>query len=146
MAKTKMNKAIDIEAVRTWVEALESGNYSQTRETLVSTKGDSFCCLGVQCKLEGFKTEGYRHNAGEKAQYRVFVVGYNQYDNYPPEATLNKYGLSRAGREGFLTASTYAELNDDGVYDEKTGLTKRVNFKGIAARLREDYTTIGVVL
>lgn len=141
----KVNKAIDINAVRAWVEALESGNYSQTKETLVSRKGDSFCCLGVQCKLEGFKTTSYRDFDGS-VQQRLFTIGGSEYDNYPPESVLNKYGLSEGGKEGFLTANIYASLNDDGVYDHETGRTKRFNFKDIAAKLREDYLTIGVKL
>lgn len=32
-----------------WVEALRSGKYDQTKNTL--RRGDSFCCLGVLCDL-----------------------------------------------------------------------------------------------
>jgi hypothetical protein len=34
---------------KTWVEALRSGEYTQTHGAL--RKGDSFCCLGVACDL-----------------------------------------------------------------------------------------------
>jgi hypothetical protein len=36
---------------RIWIEALESGAYSQTTSYL--RKNDSFCCLGVACKVLG---------------------------------------------------------------------------------------------
>jgi hypothetical protein len=35
--------------VETWCEALESGKYEQTQESL--RRGDAFCCLGVACDL-----------------------------------------------------------------------------------------------
>lgn len=38
-----------------WEEALRSGNYNQTQETLgqvdPETKAESFCCLGVLCEI-----------------------------------------------------------------------------------------------
>src|SRR4249920_787710 len=38
-----------------WIEALESGEYAQTREGLlhrsIKDSQDSFCCLGVLCDL-----------------------------------------------------------------------------------------------
>jgi hypothetical protein len=37
-----------------WVDALRSGDYKQTQETLRS--GDSFCCLGVLCDISKIGT------------------------------------------------------------------------------------------
>lgn len=36
-----------------WLEALESGKYEQGRHLL--KKGQSYCCLGVLCELDGLK-------------------------------------------------------------------------------------------
>lgn len=37
------------ERLRLWVEALRSGNYSQTKQVLYDEGTDSYCCLGVAC-------------------------------------------------------------------------------------------------
>lgn len=37
------------EAVQEWLDALESGDYSQTRNVLQDRRG--YCCLGVACDL-----------------------------------------------------------------------------------------------
>lgn len=36
-----------------WARALESGKYHQTKNKLFNGKG--YCCLGVLCKITGFK-------------------------------------------------------------------------------------------
>ena len=36
-----------------WIEALRSGEYKQTTNTLCSSNGESFCCLGVLIDLMG---------------------------------------------------------------------------------------------
>lgn len=38
------------EVIQKWIEALESGEYQQTKGTLRSNL-DAFCCLGVLCEL-----------------------------------------------------------------------------------------------
>lgn len=44
---------MNTELVRRWVDALESGEYKQGKETLVrkTNKGLEFCCLGVAYKV-----------------------------------------------------------------------------------------------
>lgn len=34
-----------------WVKALRSGEYKQVKNTLYDAKLDSYCCLGVACKI-----------------------------------------------------------------------------------------------
>jgi len=34
-----------------WVEALRSGDYKQATHQLYSITGDSYCCLGVACRV-----------------------------------------------------------------------------------------------
>lgn len=41
---------LDIELIKDWIDALESGKYAQGRGVL-RTKDDRFCCLGVLCAL-----------------------------------------------------------------------------------------------
>lgn len=38
-----------------WIEALESGKYRQTKKALHNT--DGFCCLGVECEISGVYKE-----------------------------------------------------------------------------------------
>jgi hypothetical protein len=40
---------INLEEIKTWIDALRSGNYKQTRKVLQNSKG--FCCLGVACDV-----------------------------------------------------------------------------------------------
>lgn len=44
-----MNKTQEAN-MRRWVEALESGEYKQTKQMLRNKNG--YCCLGVWCKLD----------------------------------------------------------------------------------------------
>jgi hypothetical protein len=48
------NKA---ELKRVWLEALRSGEYKQTRETLHNPESGGFCCLGVAAKVWGIANE-----------------------------------------------------------------------------------------
>jgi hypothetical protein len=40
---------INIKKLKTWINALRSGEYKQIKKTLQTYKG--YCCLGVACKL-----------------------------------------------------------------------------------------------
>jgi hypothetical protein len=51
------NTTFNFEAVKTWVKALESGNYKQYRGALVNGNGRGFCCLGVACKTMDYKVK-----------------------------------------------------------------------------------------
>jgi hypothetical protein len=35
-----------------WLEALRSGKYNQAKETLYDKQSNSYCCLGLACRLE----------------------------------------------------------------------------------------------
>lgn len=60
-----MAKAINKEAVKEWVDALRSGNYSQAKERLKNDQ--SFCCLGVACDL-------FKDRVGGQWNGNVFVA------------------------------------------------------------------------
>lgn len=51
-----MNKKIKKE----WIKALTSGEYTQTRETLVADNNKSMCCLGVLCHIQGFTVKAMK--------------------------------------------------------------------------------------
>lgn len=44
---------MDIDLKTKWIAALRSGEYKQATSQL--QKGDSFCCLGVLCKVAGLE-------------------------------------------------------------------------------------------
>ena len=53
-------KPEEIKFVEKWIEALRSGEYKQTRETLVVKKPfhhSKYCCLGVACRVADIKDE-----------------------------------------------------------------------------------------
>jgi len=86
-----------------WIKALQSGEYKQTRGTLV--KNDKYCCLGVACSVAV--------EMGKKVNYYDFV--------YLPDSMTKFLGIDEVGR--FNTTVKYrgkdykdlAELNDDGI-------------------------------
>ncbi len=43
--------ALSVEVKRKWVEALRSGKFKQGKGQLYITKDNSYCCLGVFCKI-----------------------------------------------------------------------------------------------
>lgn len=47
---------VDREKLTEWVEALESGKYTQCKTQLTDDKGN-FCCIGVLGKINGHKPE-----------------------------------------------------------------------------------------
>ncbi len=42
-----------------WVEALRSGEYKQGKEMLYNEEMDTYCCLGVLQKINGYECIGY---------------------------------------------------------------------------------------
>lgn len=44
---------MDAQLKAKWVEALRSGEFKQGQGRLHNTENDSYCCLGVLCKLSG---------------------------------------------------------------------------------------------
>lgn len=100
---------------RKWVEALESGEYSQTRNKLVNKKGDAFCCLGVLCNIQkGMYWEGetpYNKNGYEIGDMDSLVGWFG-----------NELGLDD------VDIGQLIDLND----------THKKNFKTIAKYIREN--------
>lgn len=71
--------------VRWWVEALRSGNYTQTSNALRDNQG--YCCLGVACDVFRKKTKHGRWDDD------VFVIGDMAEDGVLPDRVANWLGL-----------------------------------------------------
>lgn len=50
-----------------WVAALRSGEYIQGQETLRDTLNNTYCCLGVLCKVSGSPNWDGEHMHGDYA-------------------------------------------------------------------------------
>jgi hypothetical protein len=48
-----------------WVAALRSGEFQQAKECLYDIHTNSYCCLGVACRVAGYSGELPAHDAGE---------------------------------------------------------------------------------
>jgi hypothetical protein len=100
------------EHAQMWVDALVSGDYTQTRGTLTDANGD--CCLGVACKVA--------IAAGVPVKVEVVdsrPTSYTKYDGeskYLPASVRSWLGLTsdNGGFEDELGADTLADLNDAG--------------------------------
>jgi hypothetical protein len=91
---------INIKKLKTWVIALRSGNYQQTKATLQDETG--YCCLGVACKL--FIPEGKQKLTD--AGYLVGVM--------PDEQPYSPKWLQDINRDfGVKTGKNLSELNDN---------------------------------
>lgn len=52
------DKLTQDEIIKLWTDALRSGKYKQGRVKLYNTKDDTYCCLGVLCRV-------YEENVGK---------------------------------------------------------------------------------
>ena len=100
-----------------WIEALESGNYNQGRNKL--RQGDSYCCLGVLCKL-AVKAGVTVEAKNTKLHLRTSIYNYSGENEELPWEVIEWAGLEDANpcinKEYFLDRQelTLAELNDGG--------------------------------
>ena len=95
---------IDPEFKAKWLEALRSGRYPQTRDTLPDKFG--FCCLGVACDISGKGTWVSSPSLSGK-QIQMFVISpYGSSKTCIPSPLREEIGLTEAEHK-FL-----ANLND----------------------------------
>lgn len=137
---------IEAEA-REWVEALESGKYSQVRAVLHDNSG--FCCLGVKCDLDKDRLKlrvKIRETDEQKARYydgslsilpHSMCHRYNcestglhlAYDELPPEYKDKiEEARRKAGHKSDRSGSriALAHLNDYGLtFKEIAGLIRQ---------------------
>jgi hypothetical protein len=89
------------DAVEKWADALEFGDYAQTRGALAQAIGsaafDSFCGLGVACAVFA-KSRGH--------QIEAVIGGVHPLNSYLPILVAGWLGLSQSAQEKIV------ELND----------------------------------
>ena len=73
---------------RLWVEALRSGKYKQG-ESLLRSRDDHYCCLGVLCDLAGVKWE-VGHDGNDDECWSVEDYNYAA----APQSVMNFVGLN----------------------------------------------------
>ncbi len=59
-----------------WLEALESGEYQQSKDTLVKNINNSYCCLGIYGKVVGLSNIDMR---GKDLPYQLYESFKNKY-------------------------------------------------------------------
>ena len=117
------------EIKRRWVEALRSGEYQQTTETLHDVHG--YCCLGVLCDLvdpsqwiTSTVPDEYIYN-GESAELPSSVSDQVGLDNRDPELTVRCRYCDGTGTVEYqipcincagdgIRSLTLSSINDDG--------------------------------
>lgn len=112
--------APNVEHIRLWVEALESGEFEQGRECLA--QNGKYCCLGVACEVaiaNGVALEKETRPSG--------LVSYSGTGWFLPAAVMEWLGVSH--HNPLLGAYRASEWND----------TEGLSFRGIAALIREEY-------
>ena len=119
---------------RTWVEALRSGDYKQTAGVLYD--GEGYCCLGVLCRVMGYKFEVTTPSV---FKWHVADVTENESSSQLlPRKAMVKAGIkSNNGQVNFVTEDgdseqiTLAEMNDNGQ-----------NFETIADFIEENWQAL----
>ena len=88
--------------VEEWLQALESGEYQQTRGMLTAVDSSdslSHCCLGLVCHLN--KSDLFVKPIGS-----ISGLQYDDIRTYLPEAIRTKLGFRHASGEFFVDATT----------------------------------------
>ena len=108
-----------------WLQALESGEYSQTTNTLVRENNEklSYCCLGVACLINGLKAVDRISDYVGKEKVFEDSSG-NMWCTGLPTALRYSLQLHSKNRSGVLSP---IQMND--IY--------KMSFKEIAERIRK---------
>lgn len=116
--KISQNK-MDQELKQNWVDALRSGKYKQARSVL-RTKNNEFCCIGVLCDLVDPHAWILEHTTGINPS--IEGIPWSKMGTYlmPPLEWQEEI----ANQD---TLGAYSELNDDGA-----------SFEEIADRIETD--------
>lgn len=106
-----------IERVKKWVAALESGEYKQGQFYLHDAENQTYCCLGVACDLSGLG------EWDDKTDYKSYGLNvWDWSDVALPFPVMKYYGLTHKQEAELIS------LNDNGS-----------SFKEIAKVIREAY-------
>lgn len=108
--KAEMDKNLK----QTWVEALRSGEFEQTDDSLQDR--DGFCCLGVLCEIHPAIVQSKRSDLEEGIYYKMYG-GNNESDTQLPtikvltqNTQFKLMQLNDAG-ESFSKIADYIEKN-----------------------------------
>lgn len=105
-----------------WAQALESGKYAQTRQTLRDEKG--YCCLGVVCDLYAKETgKEWLKRPTRRDDYYVLDFGYEVAAVLLSPTVMEWIGVKEPG--GSYVGDSLSNQNDNGA-----------DFRDIAAIIR----------
>lgn len=101
-----------------WIDALRSGEYTQTQGSLRNENG--YCCLGVLCDLytkeHNLKWDSHYSSFAERTVYQL-----EDYQNLPPSSVLTWAGLNQqdpyvkyVDKDSNEIKETLSKLNDTG--------------------------------
>lgn len=121
------NLTDDQQKLRTkWVEALESGEFKQTKRNLCKrnlNQKRSYCCLGLLCEIAkpgSLKPLRDRYDALGNPLMGSSILAYNNELYFPPDEILDLVGINKT------QAANLAHVNDTGS-----------SFKAIAKLIRK---------
>jgi hypothetical protein len=116
------------ERLRKWVEALRSGEYSQTKGRLRTDEG--YCCLGVACDVF-MKEEGGTWEAAEISFNDHMVYVFGSATEMLPSSVAEWFGIHHAPQ--FIV--------EDGAIEEATALNDELgwDFVQIAEAIERTY-------
>lgn len=116
----------DKKDIQKWIDALRSGEYKQTKETLQDKNG--FCCLGVACDL-------FIPVREQMMSEQMLLEGGHPIDQRNAPLWLKEINEDFV----FRTRETLASLNDEGILYEEDGNKERFTFDEIADVLQAVY-------
>lgn len=101
--------------IKKWVETLRSGGYMQGRGLLI--KENSYCCLGVACKIKGVKSDGHGFFIGKErrslspcSNWFKEEYGFNYEDGVVLDPTYGKVDLMFVNDEYEFTFEKIADV------------------------------------
>jgi len=76
-------KSFQVDNCQHWISELRSGEFKQANGTLFRSNDNSYCCLGVACKIKGmyvnlsrFQYRGFDYGLIPPVDYFEFVYGF----------------------------------------------------------------------
>ena len=111
---------MDPELKAKWVAALRSGEYKQGRDVLHNNKSNTYCCLGVLCRVAEFETVGFSDSAtvfsipgftpsSTSIPVEFFGIDPNNSKINPVDKVIDFNDRSDSAHRGFKGIATYIE-------------------------------------
>lgn len=126
---------MDKELKAKWVEALRSGDFKQTQSVLHDPQNNSYCCLGVLCKVAGAEWGPFEKEVEVDGRFHIAtrdhvpvkngeLLGDTDGEELEPSACL-KFGIpdqsiligmndgkGEKGKPGYEPPKTFTEIAD----------------------------------